>query len=282
MGHEHDRAVRARCRSRSRSSLSRKRVDLVERREGLVHQQQAAACSGKRARDRDAHLHAAGEFARIGLRKIAQADEREALLDALPRVAPGHAAQAAAAARHCRPHWPRASASVPGTRSRSRRDDPAAPDPGQSHRPRGRLGQARDEAQSRRLAAAGGAEQGHELAVADVQVDRSASAVTPLAKILPTPCSATSVDAGSSMTMSRCRGGPACISALLLQVEPDALVHELERVGLPVVEIRLEQTRPSPSCRRSPSCAHPSWRRCRALKVSPESTMPYSFILATE
>ena len=51
--------------------------DLVERGERLVHQQQPRL-GHQRARDRDAHLHAAGQFARIGRREIGKTDARRA------------------------------------------------------------------------------------------------------------------------------------------------------------------------------------------------------------
>ena len=66
------------------------------------------------------------------------------------------------------------------------------------------------------------------------------------------------------------------------QIEADALVDELQRVGLLVVDAGLTTPALAPSCRRSSSCARRSWRRCRASSASPESTMPYSFILAIE
>ena len=44
----------------------------IERGEGLVHQQKPRT-GGQRARDRDAHLHAAGKFARIGLGHVLEA-----------------------------------------------------------------------------------------------------------------------------------------------------------------------------------------------------------------
>ena len=57
--------------------------DLVERGERLVHQQQLRL-GHQRARDRGAHFHAAGQFAREALRKIGQPD-------ALQRLAHGGA-----------------------------------------------------------------------------------------------------------------------------------------------------------------------------------------------
>jgi hypothetical protein len=56
--------------------------DLVERGEGLVHEQQLRP-QRERAGDRDAHLHAAGQLARIGVRELVEADQREAGIDRL-------------------------------------------------------------------------------------------------------------------------------------------------------------------------------------------------------
>ena len=58
--------------------------DLVERREGLVHEEELRP-QRQGAGDRDAHLHAARQLARIGVREAGEADEREALLDPRPR-----------------------------------------------------------------------------------------------------------------------------------------------------------------------------------------------------
>ena len=52
--------------------------DLVEGREGLVHEQDARPCH-QRTGDRHAHLHAAGELARIGLLEALEADQRQHL-----------------------------------------------------------------------------------------------------------------------------------------------------------------------------------------------------------
>ena len=61
--------------------------DLVERGERLVHQQQLRL-GDERARDRDAHAHAAGQFARIGVGELCQADAAERRLDALGAALP--------------------------------------------------------------------------------------------------------------------------------------------------------------------------------------------------
>jgi hypothetical protein len=55
--------------------------DFVERGEGLVHQQELGL-GDERAGDRDAHLHAARQFARIGLGEIGEADGAQHVHDA--------------------------------------------------------------------------------------------------------------------------------------------------------------------------------------------------------
>ena len=127
--------------------------------------------SDEGAGDRDAHLHAAGQFARIGVREAGEADQREALARCAraasrretPRRRSGSQTLSAAFAQgisvgswNTKPISPRWSS-------------PAAP--GQSTAPAARLGEARDDPQRRRLAAAGGAEERHELARADVEIE---------------------------------------------------------------------------------------------------------------
>ena len=55
--------------------------DLVERGERLVHQQDIGI-GDQRARQRDPHLHAAGQFARIGFGEFGKPDLRQRLADA--------------------------------------------------------------------------------------------------------------------------------------------------------------------------------------------------------
>ena len=59
--------------------------DLVERGERLV-QQQNIRIGDQRARQRNPHLHAAGQFARIGIGKFGEPDLRQRLLDAAVRL----------------------------------------------------------------------------------------------------------------------------------------------------------------------------------------------------
>ena len=144
--------------------------DLVERRERLVHQQQRRPghqCAG----DGNAHLHAAGQFARIGLREIGQADAFQRLHDALPRLALRLARKPERQpdiVEHRRPGHQRRllkheadgiARSVAAASFRARPVDMA----------RGRRAEARNDAQRRRLAAAGRPEQADELALADIE-----------------------------------------------------------------------------------------------------------------
>src|SRR5712692_2201574 len=61
--------------------------DLIERTEGLVHEQEGRV-EDERARDRDALLHAAGELVRMRLRECAEADERQDLIGAAESLGP--------------------------------------------------------------------------------------------------------------------------------------------------------------------------------------------------
>ena len=141
--------------------------DLVERAEGLVHQQQVGL-RDQAARDRHAHLHAARQLARQGLGELRQAHQRQRVGDArvgLARAArrPGRAAAARWPAR-----WPTASAWAPGTRRpcagrvASSCADRLAP---QQQPAVGGLEQAGHHLQQRALAAARGPEQRDELAL---------------------------------------------------------------------------------------------------------------------
>ncbi len=72
MGDEHHGLARAACQSAEQVVVELEAGDLVERRERLVHQQQRRL-GDQRARDRDAHLHAAGQLARIGVARSRRA-----------------------------------------------------------------------------------------------------------------------------------------------------------------------------------------------------------------
>ena len=119
MGDEDHRPAEASPRDRRRSLLSLKRVisssaakgSSMSRSFGLVIE---------RAGDRHAHLHAAGEFARIGVGEVLEADHAERLHHVIVRRGLRRCPSGEAAARHCRTPSPTASASAPGRRSRSR------------------------------------------------------------------------------------------------------------------------------------------------------------------
>ncbi len=80
-----------RC-SSSSSSCSLVRISGIERREGLVHQQDRRL-GGEGARQPDALLHAAGELVRIFLRPWREADQLELLCDPRLALGLGHAGE---------------------------------------------------------------------------------------------------------------------------------------------------------------------------------------------
>src|SRR5262245_7830341 len=144
--------------------------DLVERRKRLVHQQQVGL-GYEGASDRRAHLHAARELARKALRETGKADARERGIDARPRVRrkTGKLQRQAYIGRHGGPGHQR--------RLLEHKTDAARAGPACGLRldpldlPPGGLAQAGDDAQRRRFAAAGGAEQRHELARPHIKVE---------------------------------------------------------------------------------------------------------------
>ena len=71
----------------------RRRVSLVQRGEGLVHQQHARL-HDQRARDRHALLHAAGQGVGIGVGEARQPDLVQVMHGALVGLAPAQLAQA--------------------------------------------------------------------------------------------------------------------------------------------------------------------------------------------
>ena len=91
--------------------------DLVERRERLV-QQQNIRVGDERARQRDPHLHAAGQFARDMHRQIRQDRPAPAPPRCGRRHRPPAHAQVSAAGERFRARSPTASASAPETQSR--------------------------------------------------------------------------------------------------------------------------------------------------------------------
>ncbi len=139
--------------------------DFVERGEGFVHQQHGGA-RHQRARDRNAHLHAAGEFARECVGEAGEADALQRLLDARRRLSARDAGQPQRQpdiGEHRAPRHQRRllkheaefrAAAAPGDRASRRRR------------------QAGQKAQDRRFAAARRTEQRKELALAHVQIRR--------------------------------------------------------------------------------------------------------------
>ena len=142
----------------------------VEVRERLVHQDQRRI-DHDRARERHALLLAAGELARQLLRVRAELHQVERGIDALARFVSRHAPHLQAEAdirAHAHMREERvvlehhAEAALLGLEH----VDPALVEPDAAARERQQPGQA---IERRRLAAAGGAEQGHELTAADRQ-----------------------------------------------------------------------------------------------------------------
>ncbi len=146
--------------------------DLVERREGLVEEEETWP-GDERAGNRDAHLHAAGELARIGAGKAVEPDRGDRLGDARRGGAAGGPGEAQrqidvvgdGCPRHQRrlledeTYGPRAGRAA----TRGTVGDPA--------RAAARLGKAGDDAKQRALAATRGAEQADEGAAFDGKID---------------------------------------------------------------------------------------------------------------
>ena len=172
VGDEHDReaAPRPQCGELAVHPLPR---EFVQRAERLVHQQQIRR-SGERARDRDAHLHAAGELARIVLREFLEPDLRERGERAARRaraVDAGEVERQPDVRFDARPGHQRRGLeheAQPAAGRAGRRKIAAPP----VERPAARRDEPGDEIEQRRLAAAGGAEQRQEFTAADVEVDR--------------------------------------------------------------------------------------------------------------
>ena len=84
MGDEHDRGAQ-RLPHLQEIVVELEARDLVERGERLVHQKQRRL-GDQRARDRDPHAHAAGQFARIGAAEFRKSDAVERRHDARARL----------------------------------------------------------------------------------------------------------------------------------------------------------------------------------------------------
>ena len=162
--------------SSSSSASSRLARDLVERAERLVHQQQLRAATTS-ARAIDTRICMPPERVRgSAFAKLLRPTSASA--SATRRVGLGarHAGEVERQAHVGLRRWPRASASAPGRRrpcacGRSPRAARTGLAP-QQQAAVGRLEQAGHHLQQRALAAARGAEQRHELALGDGEVDR--------------------------------------------------------------------------------------------------------------
>ena len=145
---------------------------LVERAERLVHQQQRRL-ERERARDRDALLHAARQLPRMVVAEGAELDEVEHLARRARGAGRGPSRASRAAVRCSSRRCASRRARRPGRRSRSRGRSRAwcAGLPLTVDAARSRLDQVADHAQQRRLPAAGRADQRHELAGCELEVD---------------------------------------------------------------------------------------------------------------
>ena len=144
---------------------------LVERAERLVHQKERRV-ERERARDRHALLHSAGQLPRMVVAEAAQLDEIEHLLDALasPLAIPAGELERQRDVLHDR---------APVVEHGILEDDPVVVVA--ARLPRGlavhdggalrRLDEVADDAEKRRLAAAGRSDQRDELALLDLEVD---------------------------------------------------------------------------------------------------------------
>ena len=147
--------------------------DLVERTERLVHQKQIGR-DHQAARDRDAHLHAAGKRARQGLCELVEADQGKCLGDARVALGARHAGQVerqAHVAGDARPRHQGRRLEHEGELAADRLEFAHRSAP-QQQPAFARRQQTGHHLQQRALAAARGTEQGDELALFDPQVDR--------------------------------------------------------------------------------------------------------------
>ena len=164
MGDEHH-GLAQRLPQRQEVVVEAKARDLVERGERLVHQQQRGL-GDQRARDRGAHLHPTRKLARIALREAGKPDARERRVDARRRIGrePCEPERQAHIGCHRRPRHQGRLLEHEADAVRSYGPRIGGPAVGPRHPAARRRAQAGDDAQRRRLAAARGAEQRHELA----------------------------------------------------------------------------------------------------------------------
>ena len=224
--------------------------DLVERRERLVHQQHLRL-GDQRARDRHPHLHAAGQFARIGLREIGEADARSAA-----SMRPALRPRRRRASRNGSRTLPRTVAHgirvgswntkpIPGCAAPPCRDIRTVPVAG--------CAQARRSMRSAVDLPQPEGPSSDRNSPSRTARSRPSSATTPLANVLRHAAQADGERRQAGLD-SPTKFWLIDIDAALrlggAQLDADALVDEAQRVGLAEVEIALARRRPSPSCRR--------------------------------
>jgi hypothetical protein len=141
----------------------------VERGEGLVHAEQLGTAD-ERARDPDALLHAARELLRVRLLGAREADLLDRVRDAVARVLLRQRTAVQADADVLLDRQPREEREVLEDDGRAR-VNAAQRDAVLLDRAGGRLDQADQDPQQRRLAAAGGTEDGDRLSLAHGEVD---------------------------------------------------------------------------------------------------------------
>jgi hypothetical protein len=170
MGDEHDR-VADRAPQRNEVVIELEARDLVERRERLIHQQQGRV-GDEPARDRNPHLHAAGEFARIGVAKLGEADLLQRPDDALSRDIGRDAGERERQRDIVRHRAPRHQGRLLEHEADRKPVAPRArPGPAPRNGAARRLAEPCDQPQRRRLAAAGRPEYRDEFAARDREVE---------------------------------------------------------------------------------------------------------------
>ena len=158
-----EQTVRPRSRtSASSSSCEHVAGHRVERPERLVHQQDVGVL-GERPGQRDPLAHAARQLVRALVGEAVEVDRARAAPRPVPGARPSARRRAASAARRSGDGQPREQRRLLEHQRRAARR--------RRRVPAGRLVEPGDEVEERRLAAARGADQAHELARRDVEVD---------------------------------------------------------------------------------------------------------------
>lgn len=147
--------------------------DAVQRREGLIEKQQVRV-GDQGAGDRHAHGHAARELARVSGQTFAETNGGQGDGGAIERLIPRHASKLQRQGH--------IGAGVgPGHQCRRLEDEGGAACGGGCDEALGRALKACEEAERRRLAGAGSADEGDDLARLDRQVQRSELSATRIA-----------------------------------------------------------------------------------------------------